>query len=111
MGTVKYTIPKYPPVGWWKIQVLTYSQLEEYKFVVEKFYNPRYEIDVTIPEFLINTEETLAGEIGAAYLAEGQIVGNMTISLYAQGPGRNDKPVLISEEHVPYVSTFYFCWL
>lgn len=101
---MEYKIPQYPPVGWWKLQVLTYSQIEEYSFLVEKFYLPRYEIDVLTPEFLVSTEETLSGEIGAAYLAEGQIIGNVTLTLKAEGPDPKDESVIINEEFIPYVS-------
>ncbi|GAB6022547.1 hypothetical protein CHUAL_006653 [Chamberlinius hualienensis] len=102
VARVTYTVPEFPPLGWWKIQVITYSQIENYDVLVEKFYNPKYEIDVIIPEFLISTEETLSGEIGAAYLAEGQIVGNMTKRLLAIPPNAKDKPILIEEEFIPY---------
>nr|BAR45629.1 macroglobulin complement-related 1 [Epanerchodus sp. RS-2014] len=102
VAKVTYTIPQFPPLGWWKIQVITYSQVETYDVLVEKYYNPKYEIDVIVPEFVISTDETYSGEIGAAYLAEGQIVGNITRRLLVTKPNARDKPILIDEEIVPY---------
>nr|BAR45627.1 macroglobulin complement-related 1 [Niponia nodulosa] len=102
VAKVTYTVPQFPPLGWWKIQVVTYSQVETYDVLVEKYYNPKYEIDVIVPEFIISTDETLSGEIGAAYLAEGQIVGNLTRRLLVTRPNSRETPLLIDEEIVPY---------
>ncbi|KAG6439602.1 hypothetical protein O3G_MSEX000913, partial [Manduca sexta] len=68
-----------PLFGEWYIRVEALGQIEETQFLVEEYYQTRYEVNVTMPAFFFNTEPFIHGRIMANYTSGAPVRGNLTL--------------------------------
>ncbi|KAH9631713.1 hypothetical protein HF086_014714, partial [Spodoptera exigua] len=80
-GTVslQYQMSDQPLFGEWSIRVEALGQIEETTFLVEEYYQTRYEVNVTMPAFFFNTEPFIHGRIMANYTSGAPVRGNLTL--------------------------------
>ncbi|KAL1513271.1 hypothetical protein ABEB36_002700 [Hypothenemus hampei] len=81
LGTVSldYQLSDQPVFGEWKIRVIAQGQMEESTFLVEEYYQTRFEVNVTMPAFFLNTEPYITGVIMANYTSGAPVKGNLTL--------------------------------
>lgn len=81
LGTVSlsYQLSDQPVFGEWTIQVTAQGQIEEGKFLVEEYYQTRFEVNVTMPAFFFNSEPFIHGTVQANYTSGGPVRGNLTL--------------------------------
>ncbi|CAH2000434.1 unnamed protein product [Acanthoscelides obtectus] len=81
LGTVslEYQLSDQPTFGEWKIRVIAQGQVEESSFLVEEYYQTRFEVNVTMPAFFLNTDEYVHGIIMANYTSGAPVRGNLTL--------------------------------
>uniref|UniRef100_A0A8D8R0S6 CD109 antigen n=1 Tax=Cacopsylla melanoneura TaxID=428564 RepID=A0A8D8R0S6_9HEMI len=81
LGTVSlnYQLSDQPVFGEWIIQVVAQNQVEELKFVVQEYYQTRFEVNVTMSPFFFTTDKYLTGVVMANYTSGGPVDGNLTL--------------------------------
>ncbi|XP_017785160.1 PREDICTED: CD109 antigen isoform X2 [Nicrophorus vespilloides] len=81
LGTVSldYQLSDQPVFGEWKIKVVAQGQIEESTFLVEEYYQTRFEVNVTMPAFFFTNEEYIYGTVMANYTSGAPVRGNLTL--------------------------------
>lgn len=81
LGTVslEYTLSDQPRFGQWTIQVIAQNQVEEVHFLVEEYYQTRFEVNVTMPAFFFTTDPYIYGTVMANYTSGAPVRGNLTL--------------------------------
>lgn len=81
LGTVSlsYQLSDQPVFGDWIIQVIAQGQVEEKKFVVEEYYQTRFEVNVTMPAFFFDNDPYIHGIVQANYTSGAPVRGNLTL--------------------------------
>lgn len=81
LGTVslEYKLSDQPVYGEWIIRVVAQGQTEEHKFLVEEYYQTRFEVNVTMPAFFFNTDPYLHGKVMANFTNGSPVRGNLTL--------------------------------
>lgn len=81
LGTVSlnYQLSDQPVFGEWIIQVVAQNQVEELKFLVQEYYQTRFEVNVTMSPFFFTTDRYLTGVVMANYTSGGPVDGNLTL--------------------------------
>lgn len=81
LGTVSlnYELSDQPVFGEWKVRVIAQNQIEESTFLVEEYYQTRFEVNVTMPAFFLNTDEYIHGIVMANYTSGAPVRGNLTL--------------------------------
>lgn len=81
LGTVslEYKLSDQPLYGEWKVRVVVQGQVEEHAFVVEEYYQTRFEVNVTMPAFFFNTDQFLSGKVMANFTSGSPVRGNLTL--------------------------------
>lgn len=81
LGTVslEYQLSDQPVFGEWKVQVIAQGQVENATFLVEEYYQTRFEVNVTMPAFFFTTDKYLHGIINANYTSGAPVTGNLTL--------------------------------
>ncbi|KAF5280329.1 hypothetical protein FQR65_LT03138 [Abscondita terminalis] len=80
-GTVSlsYQLSNQPVFGEWKVRIIAQNQIEESAFLVEEYYQTRFEVNVTMPAFFFTTDEFIHGTIMANYTSGAPVRGNLTL--------------------------------
>jgi len=60
-------------------QVTAQGQVERGKFVVEEYYQTRFEVNVTMPAFFFNSDPYIHGTVMANYTSGAPVRGNLTL--------------------------------
>lgn len=81
LGTVSldYQLSDQPVFGEWKIRVIAQGQVEESTYLVEEYYQTRFEVNVTMPPFFISTDQYIYGLVMANYTSGAPVRGNLTL--------------------------------
>ncbi|XP_071443388.1 CD109 antigen [Hetaerina americana] len=81
IGTVslEYQLSDQPVFGEWYVQVIAQGQVEEASFLVEEYYQTRFEVNVTMPAFLLDSEKYIEGVVMANYTSGAPVHGNLTL--------------------------------
>ncbi|KAK4884325.1 hypothetical protein RN001_000596 [Aquatica leii] len=81
LGTVSlaYQLSNQPVFGEWKVRIIAQNQIEESTFLVEEYYQTRFEVNVTMPAFFFTTDEYIHGTIMANYTSGAPVRGNLTL--------------------------------
>ncbi|CAG9763786.1 unnamed protein product [Ceutorhynchus assimilis] len=82
LGTVSldYQLSDQPAFGEWKIRAIAQeSRSEESTFMIEEYYQTRFEVNVTMPAFFLNTELFITGIVMANYTSGAPVRGNLTL--------------------------------
>ncbi|GFS99779.1 CD109 antigen [Nephila pilipes] len=77
--SLEYPLSHQPVYGKWTLQVIAQGQVEEYNFLVEEYYQTRYEINVTMPSFFTDKEQYVYGTIEANYTSGVPVIGNLSL--------------------------------
>ncbi|XP_049816717.1 CD109 antigen isoform X1 [Schistocerca nitens] len=77
--SLSYQLSDQPVFGNWTIQVIAQGQVEEATFLVEEYYQTRFEVNVTMPAFFFTSDRYIYGRIMANYTSGGPVPGNLTI--------------------------------
>ncbi|XP_014471965.1 PREDICTED: CD109 antigen [Dinoponera quadriceps] len=81
LGTVSlsYQLSDQPVFGEWIVQVIAQNQVEEKRFLVEEYYQTRFEVNVTMPAFFFNNDPFIYGVVQANYTSGAPVKGNLTL--------------------------------
>lgn len=81
LGTVSlsYKLSDQPVYGEWRVRVVAQGQEEEGKFIVEEYYQTRFEVNVTMPAFFFNDDKYIYGKIMANFTSGAPVRGNLTL--------------------------------
>uniref|UniRef100_A0A0A9XXA7 CD109 antigen n=1 Tax=Lygus hesperus TaxID=30085 RepID=A0A0A9XXA7_LYGHE len=103
LGTVSlsYQLSNQPRFGNWTIQVVAQKQVEEFVFLVEEYYQTRFEVNVTMPAFFFTTEQYLTGVVMANYTSGGPVSGNLTLKASIR-PIRGERDLRSTESTYGY---------
>ena len=80
----KFQLPEYPKVGFWKVRVEAQGQVNEKAIKVEKFYDPKFEVYVRMPTFILDTEKYIEAEVSAFYPYEKTVKGDIHLRWFAK---------------------------
>ncbi|KAL0278731.1 UNVERIFIED_CONTAM: hypothetical protein PYX00_000464 [Menopon gallinae] len=91
LGTVSlsYQLSDQPVFGQWIIQIVAQNQVEEGTFLVEEYYQTRFEVNVTMPAFFLETDGFIHGTVMANYTSGGPVRGNLTLKASVRPIGRH----------------------
>ncbi|CAG5055794.1 unnamed protein product [Parnassius apollo] len=80
-GTVslQYQMSDQPQYGEWSVRVEALGQIEVAQFLVEEYYQTRFEVNVTMPAFFFDTEPFIHGRVMANYTSGAPVRGNLTL--------------------------------
>ncbi|KAF7387314.1 CD109 antigen-like [Vespula maculifrons] len=81
LGTVSlsYQLSDQPVFGEWIIQVIAQGQVEEKTFLIEEYYQTRFEVNVTMPAFFFENDPYIHGIVQANYTSGAPVKGNLTL--------------------------------
>ncbi|KAK9732382.1 Alpha-2-macroglobulin family [Popillia japonica] len=81
LGTVSlsYPLSDQPVFGEWTIRVVAQGQIEESSFLVEEYYQTRFEVNVTMPAFFFTDDQYIHGTVMANYTSGAPVRGNLTL--------------------------------
>ncbi|KAF8787021.1 CD109 antigen-like [Argiope bruennichi] len=77
--SLEYPLSQQPVYGKWTLQVVAQGQIEEHNFLVEEYYQTRFEVNVTMPTFFTDKEPYVYGTIQANYTSGVPVKGNLTV--------------------------------
>uniref|UniRef100_A0A1B6D127 TEP1-F n=1 Tax=Clastoptera arizonana TaxID=38151 RepID=A0A1B6D127_9HEMI len=104
IGTVSlsYQLSDQPVFGEWTIQVTAQGQVEEYSFSVEEYYQTRFEVNITMPAFILDTDRYLTGVVMANYTSGAPVHGNLTLKATIRPTKPSYRNIGMSDEVVKY---------
>ena len=114
LGTVSlsYQLSDQPVFGEWIIQVIAQSQVEEKTFVLEEYYQTRFEVNVTMPAFFFDNDPYIYGTVQANYTSGAPVSGNLTLKARFRALDRgNAEGVSDVAERYFYFDEYYPSWL
>ncbi|KYN20816.1 PREDICTED: CD109 antigen [Trachymyrmex cornetzi] len=81
LGTVSlsYQLSDQPVFGDWIVQIIAQNQVEEKTFLVEEYYQTRFEVNVTMPAFFFDNDPYIYGIVQANYTSGAPVRGNLTL--------------------------------
>ncbi|XP_054723175.1 CD109 antigen-like [Uloborus diversus] len=85
--SLEYPLSLQPVYGKWTIQVVAQGQVEEQNFLVEEYYQTRFEVNVTMPSFFKDVEQYVYGTVEANYTSGVPVSGNLTLRASIQPLG------------------------
>ncbi|RWS29912.1 CD109 antigen-like protein, partial [Leptotrombidium deliense] len=77
--SLEYPLSDQPLYGNWSIKVVAQGQEEVKQFLVEEYYQTRFEVNVSMPAFFLTTDEYVYGSIMANFTSGVPVSGNLTI--------------------------------
>lgn len=77
--SLEYHLSQQPVFGNWSIKVIAQGQEETKTFLVEEYYQTRFEVNVSMATFFLDTEKYLKGSIMANFTSGIPVTGNLTI--------------------------------
>ncbi|XP_032681825.1 CD109 antigen [Odontomachus brunneus] len=114
LGTVSlsYQLSDQPVFGEWIVQVIAQNQVEEKKFIVEEYYQTRFEVNVTMPAFFFDNDPYIYGIVQANYTSGAPVRGNLTLKASFKPLERTRNPAIAIEPIERYFSfnEYYPSW-
>ncbi len=71
-------------VGFWTIRVVAEGQAEEKQIKVEHYYNPKFEVFVRMPPYILDSEDYIEASVKAVYTFEKLAKGTVHLRWYAK---------------------------
>ncbi len=81
VASISYSLPSSAKPGLWKIVVDAQGQREEKKFLVEKYWERRFEVFVGMDPFILESDGVISGEVEVASTNDMNIRGVMKVVL------------------------------
>ncbi|XP_055936007.1 CD109 antigen-like isoform X2 [Argiope bruennichi] len=75
----QYQLSKQPRFGNWSIRVVAQNQIEEKEIYVEEYYQTPFEVNVTLPAFILENEPQIKVAVTANYTSGAPVTGNLTV--------------------------------
>lgn len=99
LGTVSlsYQLSDQPVFGEWIVQVIAQNQVEEKKFLVEEYYQTRFEVNVTMPAFFFDNDPYIYGIVQANYTSGAPVRGNLTLKASFKPLEKTQNPAIVIE--------------
>lgn len=114
LGTVSlsYQLSDQPVFGEWIVQVIAQNQVEEKTFLVEEYYQTRFEVNVTMPAFFFDNDPFIYGIVQANYTSGAPVRGNLTLKASFKPLDRYRNPSLPIEPIERYFNfnEYYPSW-
>ena len=93
MIELSFQTPSHPINGFWRIRIVAQRQVKLHPFLVMQYFIPRFELMFSIPSYVVASEGAVTGEIEAYVTSDADVIGNMTVQLWAKYPAN------ASDEH------------
>ncbi|GFQ66757.1 CD109 antigen [Trichonephila clavata] len=77
--SLQYQLSQQPMFGNWTIRVIAQGQIEEKTIYVEEYYQTPFEVNVTLPAFILENERHIRCSITANYSSGAPVTGNVTL--------------------------------
>ncbi|XP_054709212.1 CD109 antigen-like [Uloborus diversus] len=77
--SLSYELSLQPRFGNWTIQIVAQGQVEEKTIHVEEYYQTPFEVNVTVPPFIMENEQVITGCVTANYTSGAPVYGNLTV--------------------------------
>ncbi|XP_035217287.1 CD109 antigen-like isoform X3 [Stegodyphus dumicola] len=74
-----YQLSQQPFFGNWTIKVVAQGQVEEKNIYVEEYYQTPFEVNVTLPPFILENQQIITGSVTANYTSGAPVYGNLTV--------------------------------
>ncbi|XP_053203111.1 CD109 antigen-like isoform X2 [Panonychus citri] len=107
--SLEHPLSMQPIYGNWSIKVVAQGQEETKQFLVEEYYQTRFEVNVSMPAFFLSTDEYIYGSVMANFTSGVPVTGNLTILVtvdQSRGPGSGPKLPGI-EESIKYFEGYH----
>ncbi|GBN47190.1 CD109 antigen [Araneus ventricosus] len=75
----QYQLSKQPRFGNWSIRVVAQSQVEEKTIYIEEYYQTPFEVNVTLPAFILESQPHIKVAVTANYTSGAPVTGNLTV--------------------------------
>lgn len=80
--SLEFQLSSQPVFGKWKIEVIAQGQSEIKEFVVEEYYQTRFEVNVSMPTLFKTTDNYIYGDVVANFTSGVPVFGNLTLEIY-----------------------------
>lgn len=80
--SLEFQLSDQPVFGRWKIEVIAQGQSEIKEFVVEEYYQTRFEVNVSMPTLFKTTDKFIYGDIVANFTSGIPVIGNLSLEIY-----------------------------
>lgn len=80
--SLEFQLSNQPVYGRWKIEVIAQGQSEIKEFIVEEYYQTRFEVNVSMPTLFKTTDKFIYGDVVASYTSGVPVVGNLSLEIY-----------------------------
>lgn len=80
--SLEFQLSNQPVYGRWKIEVIAQGQSEIKEFLVEEYYQTRFEVNVSMPSLFKTTDKFIYGDIVANFTSGVPVIGNLTLEIY-----------------------------
>jgi hypothetical protein len=106
--SLTYQLPSNPSVGNWTIRTEAMQQVHDYRFLVEHYYIPFFEVMPSAPAYVLDSDETYTVEVSTSVHSQFVANGNVTVHVYARPVNTtvNDYR-LVKEELFPWVCKYH----
>ncbi|XP_054284296.1 CD109 antigen-like [Macrosteles quadrilineatus] len=84
VSSKRFKLPKLVKDGYWKIRVKAWNQIVEQMMRVETYFDPLFEVHVTLPPYITQTVESIVGSVCGRFPTQRLVEGNGTVTLYAR---------------------------
>lgn len=110
MGTVSldYQISDQPVFGEWRIRVVAQGQVEENTFIIEEYYQTRFEVNITMAPFIFTTDQYLEGIVMANYTGGAPVTGNLTLKATVRPYQSSQSSNLYVKDFAPISERYFF---
>jgi len=80
--SLEFQLSNQPVFGKWKVEVIAQGQSEIREFIVEEYYQTRFEVNVEMPTLFKTTDKYIYGDVMANFTSGVPVIGNLTIEIY-----------------------------
>nr|BAR45625.1 macroglobulin complement-related 1 [Scolopendra japonica] len=109
--TLQFTLPSDPVPGYWSINVVALAQAQKQEFLVEKYWPSRFEVNIDLPMFVLESSNEIRGTVQANYTyLYSPVIGNATVRVSIQKSkyhyNINERAHLL-EQNIPWFNGTY----
>ncbi|XP_055952326.1 CD109 antigen-like [Argiope bruennichi] len=77
--SLEYHLSQQPRYGNWTIRVVAQGQVEEKMIYIEEYYQTAFEVNVTLPAFILESERHIQCSVTANYSSGAPVPGNLLL--------------------------------
>ncbi|XP_064599225.1 CD109 antigen-like [Liolophura sinensis] len=82
-----FALSDQPTYGTWNIEVRAFGYTYRKSFEVIEFWEPRYDINVTVPPYIMGDADGIRGVVNANHTSGRPVIGNATLTVTIVPPG------------------------